>query len=327
MTPTVTEIFAGCGGLALGFEQAGFDTKLLVEYDKDCCDTLKINRPKWNIIHDDIKNISFKKIKTDVLTGGIPCQSFSVAGKRLGFNDTRGTLFFEYARAIKEINPKIFILENVAGLENHDNRKTLTTILNITEDLGYNVQYKILNALNYNIAQKRKRIFIVGTKPNLTFKYPTPNKKIKTIRDVLKNTKNPEYTPYSEKRKHILNMVPPGGSWVDLPDAIAKEFMGKSYNSTGGRRGMARRLSWDEPCLTLTTSPSQKFTERCHPDETRPLTIGEYAKIQNFPNSWKFCGSLSSKYKQIGNAVPVNLAKKIGQQTIKSLQKENDTKR
>lgn len=109
---------------------------------------------------------------------------------------------------------------------------------------------------------------------------------------------------------------------MDLPEEVAKEYMGKSYNSGGGRRGIARRISWDEPCLTLTTSPSQKQTERCHPDETRPFTVREYARIQSFPDDWEFEGTLTSKYRQIGNAVPVELAKRIGVEIIKALDME-----
>lgn len=107
-------------------------------------------------------------------------------------------------------------------------------------------------------------------------------------------------------------MVPPGGYWRDLPEDVAKDYMGKSYYSSGGRTGMARRISWEEPCLTLTCSPAQKQTERCHPEETRPFTIREYARIQSFPDKWEFYGSITKQYQQIGNAVPVELAKAIG---------------
>ena len=129
-----------------------------------------------------------------------------------------------------------------------------------------------------------------------------------------------KFTPYSQKKKEVLKLVPEGGCWVDLPEDIAKEYMGKSYYSGGGRRGMARRIAWDEPCLTLTTSPSQKQTERCHPEETRPFTVREYARIQSFPDNWEFVGSLSNQYKQIGNAVPVELARRIGIAIVEALQ-------
>lgn len=331
MVKTVVELFAGAGGLALGLEKAGLNNKMLVEIDKDCVATLKKNRPNWNIIHDDIHNIDFNGISADVVTGGFPCQAFSYAGKKLGFEDTRGTLFFEFARAVKEIKPKICIAENVEGLVRHDKGRTLETMLNVLEDLGYDVQYKVLNASEHGVAQKRKRMFLVGTLKGIHFSYPKKNRYIPNVRDALKDVPPSKGTTYSENKKKVLDLVPPGGCWVDLPEDIKKEYMGKSLNSGGGKRGMARRISWDEPCLTLTTSPCQKQTERCHPDETRPFTIREYARIQSFPDDWEFEGGITSQYKQIGNAVPVFLAEKIGIQIVKALEgkisrKESQTK-
>lgn len=322
---SVVELFAGAGGLALGMEEAGLETQMLVEFDKDCVNTLKTNRPNWDIVHDDIRNVTFKGVKSDVVTGGFPCQAFSYAGKRLGFDDVRGTLFFEFARAVKEIQPKIFIAENVAGLPNHDEGRTFRTMLDIlARDLDhYKVQYRILNANDYGVAQKRKRIFIVGTKPRYKYDFPKPHTKKMVLRDVLENVPNSAGTLYSARRKEILSKVPPGGCWVNLPVELQKEYMGASFTSGGGRRGMARRISWDEPSLTLTCSPSQKQTDRIHPEETRPFTVREYARIQSFPDTWKFTGSIVSQYKQIGNAVPVNLAKAVGENVVKTLEGEN----
>lgn len=322
MTYKVIELFAGAGGLALGMEMAGLEKEALVEIDKDCVNTMKYNRPKWKIIHNDIKNIDFSNMKADIVSGGFPCQPFSYSGKKLGFEDTRGTMFFEFARCIKEVQPKIILAENVEGLLRHDNGNTLKTILNVLNELGYKTKYKVVNSLNHGVAQKRKRLIIIGTKEEYEFEFPVENERIKTLRDVLKNVPDSDGMKYSEKRKKILDLVPPGGCWVDLPIEIQKEFMGKSFFSGGGKRGMARRLSWNEPCLTLTTSPSQKQTERCHPDETRPFTVREYARIQSFPDNWEFKGTISSQYKQIGNAVPVLVGKALGEQLIKCLDKE-----
>jgi DNA (cytosine-5)-methyltransferase 1 len=320
------ELFAGAGGLALGLEKAGLKHELLVEIDKDCVSTLRHNRPEWNIVHDDIKNVDFTNINAEIVTGGFPCQAFSYAGKKLGFEDTRGTLFFEFARAVKEIRPKICLAENVEGLVRHDKGRTLETMINILTNLGYNIQYKVLNSVNFNVPQKRKRIILIGTCNGFNFIYPKPNNRILTIKDALKNVPESDGISYSVKREEVLKLVPPGGCWIDLPSDIKKEYMGKSYYSAGGKRGMARRMSWDEPCLTLTTSPSQKQTERCHPDETRPFTIREYARIQTFPDEWIFKGGKSSQYKQIGNAVPVTLGEILGRQLIKALNHENKTK-
>lgn len=320
-TVTAIELFAGAGGLALGLEQAGIHTVEFVEVDKYCCETLKKNRPNWNVNNNDITKVDFKKYenKVDIITGGFPCQAFSYAGKKLGFEDTRGTLFYEFARCVKEIQPTIFMAENVRGLTSHDNGRTLQTIIEVLTGLGYHVQTRILNAAYFDVAQKRERIVIIGTKKGVFFEYPKPNKTMTPLKKALINCPLSEGQTYSAKKKAVLDLVPPGGSWINLPENLQKEYLGKSYFSGGGKRGMARRISWDEPCLTLTCSPSQKQTERCHPDETRPFTVREYARIQSFPDTWDFCGGIGEKYKQIGNAVPVELARRLGIQLKKSV--------
>lgn len=328
---TAIELFAGAGGLALGLEQAGIKTLEYVEFDKACCETLRTNRPHWNVICDDIHNVDFTafKDKVDIVTGGFPCQAFSFAGKKLGFDDTRGTLFHEFARCVQEVHPKVFLAENVRGLVSHDKGRTLSTIISVLESLGYHTQQKIMNACYYGVGQKRERIVIVGIRNDvdIEFSYPDADEKWTTLRNALKDCPKSVGEQYSEKKKKVLDLVPAGGCWVNLPEDVAKEYMGKSYYSGGGRRGMARRISWDEPCLTLTCSPSQKQTERCHPDETRPFTVREYARIQSFPDDWAFCGGLCDQYKQIGNAVPVEMARRVGVQlklAVQTYKEKND---
>lgn len=324
---TAIELFAGAGGLALGLEEAGIKTLEYVEFDKTCCETLRINRPSWNVVCDDIHNVNFNEYygKIDIVTGGFPCQAFSYAGKKMGFEDTRGTLFHEFARCIKEVQPKMFWAENVRGLASHDNGSTLNTIISVFESLGYTVgdRKKVLNACYYGVGQKRERIVIIGIRNDLRdlihFEYPTPDKEWTTLRSALKDCPPSIGEEYSAKKKAVFALVPPGGCWVNLPEEVAKAYMGKSYYSGGGRRGMARRIAWDEPCLTLTCSPSQKQTDRCHPDEVRPFTVREYARIQAFPDTWQFAGGIGDQYKQIGNAVPVELARRIGIQLKKSI--------
>lgn len=321
---TTVELFAGAGGLALGMEQAGLYHILLNEYDHTACETLRNNRPSWNVVEGDIHNIDFTYLRdqVDVLSGGFPCQAFSYAGKKLGFEDARGTLFFEYARAVKEINPKICVAENVKGLLSHENGKTLEGMINVLNELGYHVlEPRILKAINYNVPQKRERLVLIAIRNdiNIDFQYPKPSRKIYTLSDALKkgslyDTDVPESIgqKYPKRKAEILSLVPQGGYWRDLPLELQKEYMMKSFYLGGGKTGMARRMAWDEPCLTLTCAPAQKQTERCHPDETRPFTVREYARIQTFPDDWEFAGSMSQQYKQIGNAVPVNLAKEVG---------------
>lgn len=324
MNYNVIELFAGAGGLALGLEKAGFDAIGLVEIDKWAVETLKYNRPNWNIVNKDITHITdnsgIKKYinninDIDLLSGGYPCQSFSYAGNRLGIEDTRGTLFYNYAEILKEVKPKMFLAENVKGLTTHDKGKTIQTMINVFEDIGYDVTYKVLNSLDYGVAQKRHRVFIIGIRKDIKYKefeFPKKHKKHLTLRDVLEDVPDSVCGTYNENKKEVLKYVSPGGCWRDLPDDIAKEYMKSTYYMGGGRTGIARRLSWDEPGLTVLCSPAQKQTERCHPDELRPFSIRENARIQSFPDDWIFKGSLSEQYKQIGNAVPVNLAKEVG---------------
>ena len=335
---SLVELFAGAGGLALGLERAGFKSVLLNEFNKDACDTLRVNRPHWNVVHSDIKDVDFREFrnKVDIVTGGFPCQAFSYAGKKLGFEDTRGTLFYEFARAIKEINPKVFLAENVRGLISHEKGKTLNAISSVIDELGYElVEPEVLKAIFYRVPQKRERLFLVGIRkdlsPYVNFKYPARYPQIFTLKDALKagelyNCDVPTSSgqTYPTRKKEILSKVPQGGYWRDLPDDLQREFMKGSYYLGGGKTGLARRLSWGEPSLTLTCAPAQKQTERCHPDETRPLTTREYARIQTFPDSWEFSGSMTSVYKQIGNAVPVNLGYAIARSLIRLLNDISD---
>lgn len=330
----IIELFAGAGGLAIGLKNAGFNTLLLNDIDKDSCKTLSKNTD-YEVINDDIKNLSFKKYKdkVDVLSGGFPCQAFSYAGKKLGFKDTRGTLFYEFAKRVQECNPKVILAENVKGLQSHDNGRTLNTICNVINEIGYDlVEPEVLKAIFYQVPQKRERLILVAIRKDLKarhlFKYPEPCSEIYTLKDALKkgklystNCPKSDGSTYPEKKKKVLDLVPPGGYWRDLPDKIQREFMGNSYFLGGGKTGLARRLSWEEPSLTLTCAPAQGQTERCHPSQTRPLTIREYARIQTFPDNWEFEGSVSSQYRQIGNAVPVNLGHAIGRSLIRLLNK------
>ena len=325
------ELFAGGGGLALGMSLAGFHHVLLNEFETAACKTLKTNKPEWNVIEGDVRHIDFTPLrgKIDFLSGGFPCQAFSYAGKGAGFNDTRGTLFFELARAVKEIQPKVFMGENVKGLISHENGRTFETIKNTIAELGYTlVEPRVLRAIMYQVPQKRERLILIAIRndiaQNVEFHWPTPYHEVLTLRDALyksviyeNDVPVSEGAQYPEKKKRVLAMVPQGGDWRNLPEEVAKDYMGGSWLLGGGKTGMARRLSLDEPSLTLTCSPCQKQTERCHPLETRPLSVREYARIQTFPDNWAFQGSMSDKYKQIGNAVPVNLAWAVGRSLIR----------
>lgn len=329
------ELFAGAGGLALGVENAGFNTLGLIEFDKDACDTLKKNRPGWRVICDDIANISklnledyfgIKKCELDLLSGGAPCQAFSYAGKRLGLEDARGTLFYHYAVFLEKLQPKMFLFENVRGLLTHDHGKTYQTMLNIFENAGYDIKKQVLNAWDYGVAQKRERLITIGIRKDLKnkicFRFPSKHNYRPVLRDILQDVPKSLGAQYGEKKRKLFELVPPGGYWKDIDPDLAKEYMKSCWNMEGGRTGILRRLSMDEPSLTVLTSPSQKQTERCHPLEARPFTVRENARCQSFPDSWEFCGSLMSQYRQVGNAVPVNLAYEVADMIYDALEGE-----
>lgn len=329
---TNIELFAGAGGMALGLEKAGFTTLALNEFNHDACETLRKNRPNWNVIEEDVKSLtdknlldlfSLKEGELDLLSGGAPCQAFSYAGKRLGLEDTRGTLFYHYAIFLKKLKPKMFIFENVKGLLNHDKGKTYDTILNVFRNEGYTIHKSILNAWDYDVAQRRERLITIGIRNDLveriSFQFPKPQEYKPILKDILSNCPKSEGIYYSKEKEKVFALVPQGGWWKDIDPIIAKQYMKSCWDNSGGRTGILRRLSMNEPSLTITTSPAQKTTDRCHPLETRPLTVRESARCQSFPDDWEFIGSIYSQYKQIGNAVPVNLAYYLGLAIMESL--------
>ena len=374
--PTVISLFT-CGmGMDLGFEKAKFQTVYANDITKFACNTIKKNRPEIPCDEGDITEISskeilrksnYKKGEIDVVIGGPPCQSFSTAGMRKGLEDKRGMALLEFIRVIRDVQPKIFVFENVPGLKSiskkhvsfYDrmalDKKTLTSdqkygslfeeILNEFKKIkNYNFEWKILNSADYGVPQKRKRLILIGSrvadskiifeKIEQNAKYADPvkakelgKKSWRTLRDALDGLKDDkmECTKFPKWSKYLKH-IPPGGCWVNLPENLKKEAMGhaadtddpKKKGKQGGRTGFFRRLSWEKPSPTLVTSPSQMATCICHPDETRPLTVREYARIQGFPDNWSFEGSLAQKYRMIGEAVPVELARIIAE-TIKNI--------
>lgn len=308
------ELCAGAGGLSSGLIKAGLNPILLNDFDKDCCETLKLNHPNVNIVCESMENIDFSQyIDIDVLVGGVPCQSFSIAGKRNGLDDPRGNLIVKFIEIIKIVRPKLFMIENVKGLLSHNNGKTIKEILISLNEI-YDIKYKVLNAFDYEVPQKRERLIIVGTNIilNKSFRFPDKKENKVLLKDVMYNVPLSIIAKYSDEKIDLFKLIPQGGCWINLPKELQQKYLGKSYNSIGGKRGILYRLSMDKPSPTLLCSPTQKQTERCHPLEERPLSVREYARIQTFDDSYDFIGSMTSQYKQIGNAVPVNLAYSLG---------------
>lgn len=339
--------FSGAMGLDNGLERAGFDIRLAVEVEKAMCDTIRLNKPTLPLISDDIRNYDgatlleragLKPGELFLLCGGPPCQAFSTAGKRRGLDDERGNVFLKFISLVDELKPKYFLIENVRGLLSAtyvppgapleyvaEKGSALAYLLSQIEDIGYSYSFTLYDAANYGVPQHRERVVIVGSRENYRIPLvpPTHNengteglKPWVSLRRALDNLQSCTSGEIPAKRRYFYKFLSAGQNWRDLPLEMQKEAMGKSYSLQGGKTGFYRRLSWDKPSPTLVTCPTMPATELCHPEEIRPLSIEEYARIQMFPDSWKFAGNISAIYKQIGNAVPVGLAEAVGRHIL-----------
>ena len=363
--PIAISFFAGAGGLDMGIAQAGFNIKLTVEIEEVYCDTLRRNHPNMNVRQGDIMEYSKERIykeanlpetsEIDLMFGGSPCQSFSTAGNRLAFSDPRGEAMLKFADLVNEVQPKVFLLENVRGLLSaalrhrplnrrgeqfpplEPDEMRGSALKHLLEHFGdYDVHVKLINAADYGVPQTRERVFIIGTRKDLGLCYRFPRKthsrkqeKAKeqwvTLGQVLKNLNGVRhnYVSYSEERLSYMRLIPKGGgNWRDLPHELIPEAMGGAYQSGGGKVGFYRRVDVNKPCPTLLTSPMQKSTNLGHPYEDRPLSIEEYLAIQEFPPGYHVSGTLQQQYTQIGNAVPVRLARIIGESIRETLEQK-----
>ena len=347
----VISLFSGAMGLDIGLEEAGLNVAIGQDFELACVKTMKANG--HNVLGGDIREIKpetllemtgLKVGEPFMICGGPPCQPFSTAGKRLGINDPRGSLFMDFIRMIDYIKPRFFIMENVKGIvsaplkhvpveerDGNDPEQQLGTVLDVIlsefNKLGYKTVYGILDAVNYGVPQFRERFILIGSRDNEDVFLPVPthfqmhqdpNYRWKTVGEAIKDLEDEdgECGKLTPERKKYLRMVPEGGNWKDLPQEVIREAMGGAYESGGGKVGFYRRLSYTQPSPTITTAPAQKATMLCHPVKDRPLSVHEYARLQQFPEGWIFTGTTAAKYKQIGNAVPVGLAKAIGEAVI-----------
>ncbi len=363
---SLVSLFTGAYGLDLGLEKAGFLTKVCVEKDPVCVETILMNRPRLKdfVINKDINDTTAKEIlkiaglkrgEAFLVAGGPPCQPFSTAGRRESITSKEGQLFNKYLEIVWDIYPRVFIFENVKGIISaalqhkplKDRNKQGESIshseqlgsgwdfinnqfeqkLRTGKKGGYRLHVWELDASDFGIAQKRKRVFIVGTRwgGNIVKPIGRYSRNPRTLKAAIGKLNGKfekpgiDYFPYDKLRFDIFNngLVKKGENWTALPIKLQKKVMGEGWYATGGKVGFCRRLSWNKPSPTVTTNPSGRATNLCHPQKPRPLNYIECAILQGFPKYWKFAGSLSRKFKQIGNAVPAQLGKIIGKIIIK----------
>jgi DNA (cytosine-5)-methyltransferase 1 len=341
-------LFSGAMGLDLGLEAAGFEPAGCLELDKKACQTIRANRPRLPVVCDDIRNWTGDKLleafgaqrgEIAFVAGGPPCPSFSTAGKRQSFQDPRGQVMFDFLRIVAEIRPPFFVMENVRGILSAslvhvplsartskavpEKGSVLRLLSETFATMGYTVSAELVNAANYGTPQKRERVVFLGSRDGLQVTLPAGayseratafTRAWRTLGDAVTGLDDPrpEFVPFSRARQRYLALLQAGQNWRFLPEELQAEALGGAYTSSGGRVGFYRRLSFGAPAPTVPTCPVQKSTCLCHPTELRPLSVKEYARVQQFPDDWTFTGSLADKYRQIGNAVPVGLGFAIG---------------
>lgn len=352
----VLSFFSGAMGLDIGLHKAGLNTLLACEIDKSSRKTIVSNNPNIGLI-GDIRDYSIPEIleyaniesgnEVDIIVGGPPCQAFSTAGKRKGFEDERGNVFLKFIEVIEVIKPKYAVIENVRGLfssiysidlpeadkdllpENIQSLKgsTMYYIFKRLERAGYKVSFNLYNSANYGTPQVRERVIIICTLGETKVPYLTPTNsknedfklpKWKVLRDAISDLPEipKDFIKLPEKRLKYYKHLKAGQNWRNLPEELQKEAMGKSYYLGGGKTGFFRRLAWDKPSPTIVTNPAMPATDLTHPEEDRPLSVQEYKRIQEFPDNWDLCGSVVQQYKQIGNAVPVSVGEAIGREIL-----------
>ncbi len=328
--PTYIDLFSGAGGMSLGFEMAEFKNIFSLDIQPDFCKTYKRNFPKHTIIQNDISKISKKEIfqqignnEIDIIIGGPPCQGFSIAGNigRKFIDDPRNHLFKEFARIVDIIKPKYFVMENVARLFTHNNGNTKNEILSVFKNLGYTVDCRVLNTLDFDVPQNRRRVLFIGSRISSNIQFPAKKQKeYKSVKETINRFPYLESGEESEIPNHIamkhseqmlekMKYISDGGNRFEIPEKIRPK--------SGDVRKYIRYKS-AEPSICITGDMRKVF----HYSQNRALTVRELAAIQTFPDDFIFEGSSISQQQQVGNSVPPLFAKEIAL-TIKKMI-END---
>ncbi|MBM7712858.1 DNA cytosine methyltransferase [Enterococcus xiangfangensis] len=346
--------FSGAMGLDIGLEKEGITPLLASEIDKETRKTIHSNKPDIALIGDmerytaeDILNYAkLPKDQTiDLIYGGPPCQAFSTAGKRLGFDDDRGNVFLSFVRLIGDLKPRYALIENVRGLlsakypvvDGGEPVKggALLYVMDLLKEFGYSVSFELYNSANFGSPQTRERVIMICKLGAEKVPYLSPTNsdqseydlpKWKVLREALvgisQDDRDHDYVKFPEKRLVYYRMLSEGQNWRNLPKDVQPKAMGKSFELGGGKTGFYRRLSYDKPSPTLVTNPTMPATDLCHPEKDRPLSIQEYKRIQGFPETWKFCGELTDVYRQIGNAVPIQLGQAVARTILADMRGE-----
>lgn len=324
--PTLVSLFSGCGGMDLGFEQAGYDIVWANDIDPDACETYRHNI--GDIIEGDVTGLPVPDLPpVDVLTAGFPCQPFSNAGSRKGVKDPRGTLYENAMEFIEKLLPKAVVFENVRGLLSTkvDDEKLIDVLENRLEKMGYHVQHRLLNFSHFGVPQNRIRVVVIGVRDRdfLSHAFPeiTVGKDLSlkaTLKGIRKNTANQsELMKLNPQALHYGAMIPPGGSWKSLPYDILPDRWKKIRDNMAKYHypNFFRRYAEDEISGTITAAFKPENAGVWHPRESRIFSVREIARIQTFPDTFVFKGrTVKSKYQQIGNAVPPHIAAQIGEQ-------------
>jgi DNA (cytosine-5)-methyltransferase 1 len=345
----IIDLFSGCGGLSLGFELAGYNTLLGIDNDKAAINTFTNNHKGSVGICTDITKITGEEIKKlvgnkniDVVIGGPPCQGMSLAGPRK-LHDPRNKLYLSYIRLVQELQPKAFLIENVPGLVSLFKGQIKNSILEEFQQMGYNINYQILNSADYGVPQTRKRVFFVGLKNGENFIFPEPkilfesdwvtaeqatsdlplldvslgeeiqhyisqpqNDYQRYCRRISEYIVNHQGTNHSEQTKKIISLVPEGGNYKNLPE---------EYRDTRNFNVAWTRYHSKRPSLTIDTGHRHHF----HYKANRVPTVRENARFQSFPDHFIFYGNKTQQYRQVGNAVPPLLSKAIAEELLKYL--------